>query len=130
VTADLWTVFAAVVLPYVPYLLVGWYKNRRGLYDPANPRDSNAQLEGWSARAKAAEANSWEALAQYVGVSFVAHEAGADPDLLAALGAAWVVARLAYYVVYVAGWGRTRIAVWFVGLLLLFARFGAIFVSP
>jgi uncharacterized MAPEG superfamily protein len=126
-TLDLWTVFAAVALPYVPYLVVGFYKNRRGIYDPANPRDSNALLEGWSARAKGAEANSWEALAQYLGVTFVAYQAGADRDLLGLLGAAWVVARLGYYVVYIAGFGRVRVAVWALGLLLIVARFGVVF---
>ena len=63
---DDWTVLGAVVAPYAPYLLVAWEKNRLGVYDPANPRDSNAVLEGWSARAKAAELNSWEALTAYL----------------------------------------------------------------
>lgn len=128
-TADLWTVFVAAVLPYVPYLMVAFEKNRRGIYDPANPRDSNAQLEGWSARAKAAEANSWEALAQYVAVSFVAHAAGGDDATLALVGWAWVAARLVYYGVYVGGLGQARIAAWFVGVALLFARVGVVFGS-
>lgn len=126
-TVDLWTVFAAVILPYVPYLMVGFHKNRRGIYDPANPRDSNALLEGWSLRAKGAETNAWEALAQYLGVTFVAYQAHADPQLLAALGGAWVVARLAYYAAYIAGYGRLRIALWFLGLGLLLSRFGIVF---
>lgn len=126
-TTDLWTVFAAVVLPYVPYLMVSFYKNRRGLYDPANPRDSNAQLEGWAARAKGAEQNAWEALAQYLAVTFVAYEAGADPGRLAPLGGVWVASRLAYTAAYVGGWGRTRIALWAAGVALIGARLGVVF---
>lgn len=124
VDADLYTVFAAVVLPYVPYLLVAYEKNRRQIYDPANPRESNALLEGWSARAKAAETNSWEALTAYLAVSWLAHVAGADRTVLAGLGVAWVASRLAYLTAYVAGWGRTRIVTWFLGVVLILARFG------
>jgi uncharacterized MAPEG superfamily protein len=79
--AQLWTVFAAVLLPYAPYLMVGFEKARRGIYDPANPRDSNALLSGWAARAKAAEANSWEALLAWLAVVYIAREARVDPEL-------------------------------------------------
>lgn len=120
---ELWTVFVAMVLPFVPYQMVGLEKYRRGIYDPANPRDSNALLAGWSARAKAAEANSWEALLLYLAVSYVSREAGADLQLSTALGVAWIAARLLYLAVYVAGFGRIRIAVWFVGVGLILARF-------
>lgn len=122
--ADSWTVFAAVVLPYVPYLMVAFEKGRRQIYDPANPRDSNDQLDGWSRRAKGAELNSWEALAAYVGVTWIAHTAGADDRVLATLGGAWVASRLAYLALYVSGFGRLRIAAWCVGVALILARFG------
>ena len=118
---DLWTVFVAVLLPYVPYLMVAFEKNRRGIYDPANPRDSNAQLAGWSARAKAAEANSWEALLAWLAVTWIAREAGAEPQL--ALGIAWVGSRLAYLAAYVAGFGTLRVVTWFAGVALILARF-------
>lgn len=126
-TLDLWIVCVAAVLPLVPYSMVAAWKNRRGLYDPANPRDSNEALEGWARRAKAAEQNSWEALVQFLATSFVAYEAGADRALLGWLGLAWVVARLVYFGVYLAGVGRFRIAVWAVGVLLLVARVAAVF---
>jgi uncharacterized MAPEG superfamily protein len=113
-----------VVLPYVPYLMVAVEKARRGIYDPDNPRDSNSQLEGWSLRAKGAELNSWEALAAYLGVTWIAHTSGADDRTLAALGVAWVVSRLVYFAAYVSGSGRLRIAAWFAGVGLILARFG------
>lgn len=121
---DHWTVFTAVLLPYVPYLITMVYKRQRGLYDPANPRDSNAQLEGWALRAKGAEANSWEALTAYVAVSWLAHEAGGDPDQLLALGVGWVVVRLAYIVAYVVGAGMLRGGLWALSVVLLLARLG------
>jgi uncharacterized MAPEG superfamily protein len=120
---DSWTVFAAVVLPYVPYLLVAAEKQRRGIYDPANPRDSNSQLEGWSLRAKGAELNSWEALTAYLAVTWIAHTAGADEQTLTRLGVAWVVSRLVYYLAYVSGMGKIRILAWFTGVGLILARF-------
>lgn len=122
--ADLWTVAAAVVLPYVPYLFVAAEKQRRGIYDRNNPAASNAHLDGWSLRAKSAEINSWEALAAYLGVSWIAHEAGAEPAMLLWLGVAWVVSRLVYVAAYVAGRGNLRVLAWSVGVGLLIARFG------
>ena len=121
-TTDYWTVFAAVVLPYVPYLLVGFEKWRRGIYDPNNPRDSNSLLEGWALRAKGAELNSWEALTAYATVTGVAHAVGADPEVLARLGIAWVVARVLYVGAYVAGIGWARMAFWFTSVGLILAR--------
>jgi len=124
VNADLWTVTAAIFLPYLPYLFVAVEKQRRGIYDPDNPAASNAKLEGWSLRAKAAEVNSWEALVAYLAVSWIAHESGVDDRTLAALGGLWVATRLVYVGGYVAGHGRLRIVAWFAGVGLLLARLG------
>ncbi|MCA9489764.1 MAG: MAPEG family protein [Myxococcales bacterium] len=121
---DDWTVLGAVVAPYAPYLLVAWEKNRLGVYDPANPRDSNAVLEGWSARAKAAELNSWEALTAYLAIAWIARTAGVDPQWLGVLGVLWLLSRAAYLVAYVTGRGRLRIWTWFAGVALLLARAG------
>ena len=121
---DYWTVFAAVVLPYAPYLVASAEKTRRGLYDPANPRASDGALEAPSRRARFAETNSWEALASYAAISWIAHAAGADPALLFPIGVAWVLARALYITAYVAGWGRTRIAMWSLSVVLLLARMG------
>ena len=126
-TADLWTVFAAIVFPFVPYLVASYEKNRRGIYDPANPRDSNALLSGWALRAKGCEQNCWEALAAYLGVTFIAYQAGANPVWLSWLGGAWVLFRLAYILAYVSGAGLPRIALWSAGLLLTLGRFMLVF---
>jgi uncharacterized MAPEG superfamily protein len=121
---DYWTVFAAVVLPYVPYLVMGAEKRRRGLYDPDNPRASDAVLEASSRRARFAETNSWEALAAYVAISWIAHSAGADPTILFPIGVAWIGVRVLYITAYVAGKGQLRIAFWTLSALLLLARMG------
>lgn len=71
-----------------------------------------------------AEVNSWEALVAHLGVSWIAHESGADERTLAALGGLWVAARLVYVGGYVAGHGRLRIVAWFAGVGLLLARLG------
>ncbi len=123
-TADLWTVFAACILPYVPYMIVATFKWQRGIYDANNPRASNDQLEGWSLRAKGAELNSWEALASYLAVTFIAYQTPADRTLLASLGVAWVASRLLYFTAYIAGKGGVRILMWSIGIALMLARFG------
>jgi uncharacterized MAPEG superfamily protein len=67
--------------------------------------------------------NAWEALTAYLAITWIAHEAGANDRTLTTLGIAWVISRLAYYAAYVAGFGRTRILLWALGVALIVARF-------
>ncbi len=102
----------------------GFGKRRRdGGFDNHQPREWLARLNGWQARANAAQANSWEALPIFIAGLFVAHQhqaAQATVDLLA-LG--FIAARLAFVGLYLADQASLRSLVWVAGLAACAALF-------
>ena len=102
----------------------GFGKRRRdGGFDNHQPREWLAALQGWQARANAAQANSWEALPVFIAGLFVAHQhqaAQANVDMLA-LG--FVAARLGFIGLYVADKASLRSVVWVAGLAACVALF-------
>jgi uncharacterized MAPEG superfamily protein len=95
----------------------GFGKRRRdGGFDNNQPREWLARLDGWQARANAAQANSWEALPIFIAGLFVAHQhqtAQATVDVLALV---FIAARLAYVGLYVADKASLRSLLWIAGL--------------
>ena len=89
-TVAYWCVFVAVLLPLACSLIAkraGFGKKRsQGGYDNHEPRAWLARQNGASARANAAQANSFEALPFFMGAVIIAHQLGAGQtalDLLA-----------------------------------------------
>src|SRR5574343_1417043 len=81
----------------------GFGKRRRdGGFDNHSPREWLAALQGWQARANAAQANSWEALPIFLAGLFVAHQHQAAQATVDALALAFIAARLAYVALYIA----------------------------
>jgi len=96
---------------------VGRAMKELGKYDNAEPRVQQAKLTGWGARALAAHMNTIEAFPPFAAAVLVAHAAHADLALATGLCVAFLLARVAYPVVYIAGKGTLRSAVWGVGWL-------------
>jgi uncharacterized MAPEG superfamily protein len=95
----------------------GFGKPRReGGFDNHHPRQWLAGLQGWQARANAAQHNSFEALPIFIAGVLVAERLGAAPGTVDALALAFVAARLAYIGAYVADWPNLRSLVWVAGL--------------
>ncbi|WP_457349760.1 MAPEG family protein [Roseateles sp. P5_D6] len=102
----------------------GFGKRRRdGGFDNNQPREWLAKLDGWQARANAAQANSWEALPIFVAGLFVAHQHQAAQGSVDALAVGFVAARLAFIGVYVADRASLRSLVWAAGLAACVALF-------
>ncbi|MBI3348695.1 MAG: MAPEG family protein [Burkholderiales bacterium] len=102
----------------------GFGKRRReGGFDNNQPREWLARLEGWQARANAAQANSWEALPVFIAGLFVAHQHQAAQGTVDALAAGFVAARLAFVGLYVADKASLRSLVWVAGLVTCAALF-------
>ncbi len=98
----LWCLFAACLLPYV-WSTFGLVARHRQLgVDNKIPRQQLAQLEGWGARANAAQQNAWEALATFAPAVLCAHVTQADATWSMRLAIAWVAFRLLHGVVYLA----------------------------
>ncbi|MES2976437.1 MAG: MAPEG family protein [Pseudomonadota bacterium] len=127
-TVAYWCVLIAALLPIVcagiaKYGLFG-KPRREGGFDNHNPRDWLARQQDWRARANAAQANSFEALPFFIGAVIIAHQLGAYQVKLDLLALFFVLLRLVYIMMYVAGLPTARSIVWslalFVNIAILF----------
>ena len=112
-TIAYWCVLIAALLPFV---CAGIAKS--GRFDNRDPRGSLARLQGWRARANAAQANCFESLPFFIGAVVIAHQLGAPQGRVDALAIAFIVVRLAYLACYVGDKAAARSMVWFLGLLV------------
>lgn len=102
----------------------GFGKRRRdGGFDNHAPREWLARLDGWQARAHAAQANGWEALPMFAAGLFVAHQHQAAQATVDALAVGFIAARLAFVALYLADQASLRSLAWVVGLALSVALF-------
>jgi uncharacterized MAPEG superfamily protein len=119
-TVAYWCVLVVALLPIVCAGLAkgGTFgKPRRdGGYDNGDPRAWLARQIDWRARANAAQANSFEALPFFIGAVIIAHQLGAPQARLDILAFLFVVLRLLYIMMYVAGMANVRSAVWALAL--------------
>lgn len=122
-TIALWCVLAASLLPIV---CTGIAKlSAGGRFDNNNPREWLARQGGMSARANAAQQNSWEALAIFAAAVFVAHLAHAPQPRVDTLALAFIGIRIAYIGAYLANLATLRSLVWMVGMGLCIALYMA-----
>jgi uncharacterized MAPEG superfamily protein len=120
-TLAYWCVLIAALLPIVCAGLAkaGMFgKPRRdGGFDNENPRAWLAKQTDWRARANAAQANSFEALPFFIGAVVIAHQLGAAQGRLDILAFMFVVLRVLYIMMYVAGMANIRSIAWALALL-------------
>ncbi len=130
-TVAYWCVFAMAILPIICAGLAkrsGFGKRRsEGGYDNADPRQWLAAQTGFSARANAAQANTFEALPFFFAAVIIAHLLGAYQLRLDVLAILFVVLRILYVMMYLAGMTRMRSAIWtaafIVNIAILFLGF-------
>lgn len=113
--------FLLIYLPKVPLSMA--MARQPGGYDNKRPREQQAKLEGWGARAKAAHYNAFEAFPPFAAAVVVAHIAGASDYRASVLSVAFVVARTLYVGAYLADLDYLRSAIWGIGLLCTIALF-------
>jgi uncharacterized MAPEG superfamily protein len=99
---------------------------REGGYDNELPRDWLARQTDWRARANAAQANSFEALPFFIGAVIIAHQLGAAQFRVDVLAFVYIVLRLLYIMMYVAGMATVRSIIW---SLALAVNVGILFVG-
>jgi uncharacterized MAPEG superfamily protein len=120
-------IVAAALLPIVCAGMAkrhGFGKRRReGGYDNHEPRAWLAHQTGASARANAAQANSFEALPLFIAGVLVAQQQGAAQGVVDALAWAFVAARVVYIACYLADRDTARSVVWTLGMGLSIALF-------
>lgn len=108
-----------VIAALMPVLTVGLAKGtgigkkvRNGGYDNDNPRSWEANLQGWPARAKAAQDNGFEALPLFVFAVLAAQAAALPQGHTDQLAMAFIALRVVYVAVYLANIGTLRTLVW------------------
>ena len=107
-----WSILIVGLLPYAATLIA---KSRKD-FDNANPRGWLAKLEGFRARAHAAQLNSFEAFPLFAAAVIVSHLRGAPPATVNLLCAIFIAARVAFLALYLANVAPVRSIVWLVGI--------------
>ena len=113
-----WCVFAAGLLPYVATLIAKW---GRSDFDNHHPREWESKLEGFRARAHAAQQNSFEAFPFFAAAVVMAYLLQGAAPWLNALALLWVVLRVLYLYCYLSNRAALRSLVWLAGLAVVIA---------
>jgi uncharacterized MAPEG superfamily protein len=100
----------------LPLIATGIAKAGDRSFNNRRPRDWLAKQDGYRARANAAQANSWEALAIFGFALLSAYQRGADSGTIDLLSMVFIVARFGFLAAYLADLHWLRSLVWFVGL--------------
>ena len=119
----LYSIVGAVILAYVPFLVVGWGRWQIG-YDQAAPRAMFDKLPPYAQRATWAHHNSFEALTIYGLAALMAYSTGVDSDWARIAAIAFVVARLLYSVFYILNIPLGRSLMFAIGSLAAWTLFG------
>jgi len=95
----------------------GFGKARReGGFDNNNPRQWLGKLQGWQARANAAQQNSFEALPIFIAGVLIAQQLQALQTRVDNLALLFVAARIGYIGAYLADLAALRSTLWVLGL--------------
>jgi len=120
-TIAYWCVLVAALLPH---LTVGPAKAVKS-FDNHAPREWEARLTGWRARAYWAHLNGFEAFPPFAAGVIVAHLAGAPQGRVDVLAVAFVASRIVYGALYYADRATARSIVWTAGMACVVGLFFA-----
>jgi uncharacterized MAPEG superfamily protein len=110
-------VFISALLIFVAKIPVAKAMNEQGGYNNHLPRQQQAQLTGFGARALAAHQNSFEAFLLFAVGVLMAHTTQTAGWLIDTLAIIFVITRILYLLCYWADLAWQRSLVWFVGLV-------------
>ncbi|KAB8314033.1 MAPEG family protein [Tolypothrix campylonemoides VB511288] len=96
----LYSIAAAVVLIYLPFLVVSYARARVG-YDMSAPRAMFDKLPPYAQRATWAHQNSFEAFMIFAAAALMAYVTGVNSPLAIGAVIAFIVARLLYSIFYI-----------------------------
>lgn len=112
-TLAYWCVLIAGLLPYVATVTAKIGGER---FDNRTPREWLARQSGMRARANAAQLNGFEAFPLFAVGVVIAHLAGTPQPRIDLLAAIFVIARVAYFGLYLTDLATLRSVAWFVGI--------------
>ncbi len=115
-TVAVYCLIAAALMLVLTKVPLAWAMSKEGRgYDNRNPRQQQARLTGFGARALASHQNMIEAFPVFAAGVLVALLAGATGAWLTGLAIAFVIARVVYSVCYLADVHALRSIAWAVG---------------
>jgi uncharacterized MAPEG superfamily protein len=110
--------FIAVLFPYLIKLPLGYAMSKsKGGYDNHYPREQQAKLQGFGARALAAHQNSFESLIVFSTAVLTAIATNHVTQYVEYLAVAYIILRLIYTILYLANLANLRSTIWFLSLL-------------
>ena len=112
-----WCVLISALLIFVARMPVAKAMKEQGGYNNHLPRQQQAQLTGFGARALAAHQNSFEAFILFAVGVLMAHTTQTAGWLIDGLAIVFVLARVAYLLCYIADLAWQRSLMWLIGLL-------------
>ena len=112
-----WCVFISALLIFVAKIPVAKAMNDQGGYDNHLPRQQQAQLTGFGARALAAHQNCFEAFILFAVGVLMAHTTQTAGWLIDLLAIIFVITRIIYLLCYWVDLAWQRSLVWGIGLL-------------
>jgi uncharacterized MAPEG superfamily protein len=108
----------AVILPYLVKVPVGYaMQKEKGGYDNNHPRQQQAHMQGFGARAVAAHQNCFESLAVFSTAALTAMATHHISQTIQILALVYIVSRLIYIFLYLMNFAALRSLVWFVGVI-------------
>ena len=120
-TIAFWCVFVAGILPYLATVTA---KAKLRDYDNNEPRARiDELLQGYRARAYAAQLNGFEAFPFFAAAVIIAHLVHGPQHLVDILALIFIAARIVYLLFYLGAKGTFRSLVWAVGFFSVIAIF-------
>ncbi|MEX0838414.1 MAG: MAPEG family protein [Parvibaculum sp.] len=119
-TIELWSLVWGGVLLFILILLsANANVSAMGMGWGISNRDQAATTTGWGARARRAYLNHLENLLIYASIAVPAHLAGVSTELSILGAQIFIIARILYAIIYVAGWTvlGIRTIAWFAGVV-------------
>lgn len=111
------SLLALCILPLTCAWIAGYHRQKQlGSVDNKEPRTQSQQLTGAGARAVAAQANSWEALAVFSAAILAVFISGVDLQSIATWVVVFVALRIAYIGLYIGNLDKLRSLVFLIGL--------------
>ncbi|MDM7859483.1 MAPEG family protein [Alteromonas sp. ASW11-36] len=114
-TIMLWCLLAIIVMPILAKAPLAYAMHQINGYDNAHPRDQQAKLTGFGARALAAHKNSFEAIAYFAPAVLAVIAVDAIDSLAQTLALIFVATRSFYVVSYWLNYDKLRSTFWMIG---------------
>ena len=119
-TILIFSLISAALLPYIAKIPVAIAMNKEGGYDNNHPRDQQAKLQGFGARALAAHQNAFESLIVFSSATLLAIATETVGDTIEILAITHIIARVLYHILYLINIGILRSLSWGVGIVCSF----------